>query len=219
MSANERKLRLMAAFAALSTLALAISCRGFFVNPTITSLAIGPANLSIAPGQTYQMVATATYSDGTTGDVTGKSVWTSSSPSVANFIAAGNLQAAPIQNLTTLPGTTSVSASDGAVSSSTETVNICPVVQNMLLTVGGGSSATVTAGQSAQFDVKATFNGVTGTQDVTAYATWNINQTSILPSIDSTGNGTTTSGTTGTVIISATLCGANSNNVTLTVNP
>jgi hypothetical protein len=218
MSSNERKLRLVAAFAALATLALAISCRGFFVNPTITSLAIGPANLSIAPGQTYQMVATATYSDGTTGDVTGKSIWTSSSPSVANFIAAGNLQAAPIQNLTTLPGTTTVSASDGTVSSSTQTVNVCPVVETMTLTVAGGNSATVTNGQAAVFDVKATFNGVTGSQDVTAYATWNINPTSILPSIDTTGSGTTTSGQKGTVTISASLCGAHSNNVTLTVD-
>ncbi len=36
------KLRLLAAFAALLTLALAAGCRGFFVNPTLTSLAVAP---------------------------------------------------------------------------------------------------------------------------------------------------------------------------------
>lgn len=217
MSSTKSKLRLNGAFAALATLALASSCRGFFVNPTVTSLAIGPANLSLAPGKSYQMVATATYSDGSTGDVTGKSVWTSSSPSVANFSSPGYLTAASLQSLTTLPGTTSVSASDGTVTSSAETVTVCPVVETLTIKINGGSSYTTTTSQPVTFAATATFNGVTGTQDVTANVTWNIGDSSILPSIDTTGSGTTGS-TTGTTTISATLCGATSNTVSLTVD-
>lgn len=200
----------------LAALALAMSCNGFFVNPTVTSLAIGPANLTLAPGTSYQMVATATYSDGSTGNVTAQSVWTSSDPSVANFTSAGNLAAASLQNLSTLPGTTSVSASDGTVASSQQTVNVCPVVETMQLTVqNGGTSASVTGGTTLTFDVKATFNGVTGTTDVTNNVTWNIGNTSALPSI-SDGSGVTVSGNASTFSVSATLCGATSNNVTIT---
>jgi len=92
------------------------------------------------------------------------------------------------------------------------------VVQTLTVTINNGTSATVTNGASAQFDAKATFNGVTGSQDVTANVTWNISNTAILPSIDSTGLGTTISGQTGTTTISATLCGATSTSVTLTTD-
>lgn len=218
MSSKNQNLRLIGAFAVVGVLALVASCRGFFVNPTITSLAIGPANLSLAPSTTFQMVATATFSDGSTGDVTGKSVWTSSNTSVAAFSSPGRITAGSLQNITTLPGTTSVSASDGTVSSSSQTVTVCPVVQTLVITVNNGNSATVTNGQTANFAANATFNSVTGTQDVTANVTWNISPTTILPSISTTGVGTTTSGQTGNVTVSASLCGVNSNNVTLTVD-
>src|SRR5579863_8411757 len=215
MSSKNSKLRMIGAFAALATLALAISCRGFFVNPTVTSLAIGPANLTLAPATSFQMVATATYSDGSTGDVTGKSVWTSSTPSVANFSSPGLLLATSLQNLTTFPGTTTVSASDGTVTSSTQTVNVCPVVQTMKLTVNnGGTSVSVPGSTLVTFDVIATFNGVTGSTDVTQQVTWNVSNTSVLASITG-GSGTTSSGSPGTTNVSASLCGATSNNVTV----
>jgi hypothetical protein len=216
MFSGKQKLRVVGAFAALATLALNVSCTGFFVNPTVTSLAIGPANLSLAPDTSFQMVATATYSDGSTSDVTGKSVWTSSSPNVASFSSPGRLTATSLSNLTTLPGTTSVSASDGTVSSSQQTVTVCPVVQTMTLTVNNGASVTVTGGEAVQFDVVATFNGVSGTTDVTAFATWNISNTAVLPSIDINGSGTTTAGTPSTITVSATLCGATSKTVNVT---
>jgi len=222
MFSPKSNLRLIGAFAALATLALAASCRGFFVNPTASSLAIGPANLSLSPGQSFQMVATVTYSDGSTGIVTGQAVWTSSNQSVANFTAPGLLQAASLQNLgSNLPGTTSVDASFSTVSASAQTVNVCPVVQNMLLTVStsstgtGGSSVSVPGNTPLFFVVTANFNGVTGTQTVTNVVTWTIGNTSALPTITD-GSGTTVSGNTGTFTVFATLCGANSNTVSVT---
>jgi len=217
MSSTKSKLRLIGAFAALAALALAVSCRGFFVKPTLTSLAIGPANLTLPPGDAFQMVATATYSDGSTNTVTGQCVWTSSAPGVANFTAPGMLQAAALANLATLPGTTTVSASDGTVSSSTQTVNVCPVVQSLTITVNKGSSWTGAGGTILQFDAVATFNGVTGTTDVTSTVTWTISNTSVLPTIDSTGSGTTNTGQNGNpTTIFATLCGTTSKTVTIT---
>ena len=213
---HARRLKLIGAFAALFCLALAASCRGFFVNPTVTSLAIGPANLSLAPATSFHMVATATYSDGSTGDVTGKSVWTSSSTNVATFTSPGVLQAAALADLPTIPATTSVSASDGTVSSSSQTVTVCPVVQTLTVTVNGGASVSVAGGTALTFDAEATFNGVTGNQAVNAYVTWNISDTTALSSIDTSGNGTTISGHPGTFTVSASLCGVTSRTVTIT---
>src|SRR5579863_1305405 len=99
MSSKNSKLRMIGAFAALATLALAISCRGFFVNPTVTSLAIGPSNLSLAPATSFQMSATATYSDGSTSDATGKAVWVSTDENVATFPSTGDLTAVSLTEL------------------------------------------------------------------------------------------------------------------------
>jgi|HubBroStandDraft_1064217.scaffolds.fasta_scaffold00045_19 hypothetical protein len=219
MSSTKYKLRLAGAFAALAALALAVSCTGFFVNPTLTSLAIGPQNVSLAPLGTQQMVATGTYSDGSTQTVTGQVTWSSTDQSVANFSTSvlGELIAGPLSSIPNPPGTTTVSASDGTVAASSITVTVCPVVETLVVTVGGGSSQTISNGSTAVFDAMATFNGVTGSQDVVDSVTWNISNTSILPSITD-GQGATVSGETGTTSVSATLCGFTSQNVTLTTD-
>ncbi|MFZ1054002.1 MAG: Ig-like domain-containing protein [Candidatus Sulfotelmatobacter sp.] len=219
MSSTKHKLRLASAFAALAMLALAVSCTGFFVNPTLSSIAIGPQNLSLAPSATQQMTATGTFSDGSTNDVTGKSTWSSSDESVASFnpSVVGQLVAGPLTNIPNPPGTTTISASEGAITSSTITVTVCPVVQQLTVTVNGGTSATITSGSSATFVATAIFSGVTGTQTVTDEVTWNISNTTILPSI-SAGSGTTVSSVDGTTGVSATLCGATSTSVTLTTS-
>lgn len=224
MSSTKSNLRLIGAFAALVSLALAISCRGFFVNPTITSLAIGPANLNLAPSQAYQMVATATYSDGSTNNVTGQSVWTSSNPNVANFSAPGYLVAATLEALgDTLPGTTSVSASDGTVTSSTQTVNVCPTVETLQITANGStSSASANSGVAVAFEATATFNSVTGSQNVSSSVTWNISNTAVITSITPgtpTASGVINADEDGqSTNVSATLCNFPSNTVTVTAS-
>ena len=217
MLSTKKRLQLAGALAALVILAFAASCRGFFVNPTLTSVAIGPQNISLAPTATQQMTATGTYSDGSTSDVTGKCTWSSSDTSVAAFsgTVVGQLVAGPLQNIPNPPGTTNVSASKGSVTSSSIAVNVCPIVQTLVVTVNGGASATVTSGAVVAFVASATFNGVTGTTNVTNQVTWNISNTQILPSITD-GSGTTTSGQLGTFPISATLCGFTSQSVSLT---
>jgi len=229
MSSKKSKLRLIGAFAALAALALAVSCRGFFVNPTITSLAIGPANLSLAPSKSFQMSATATYSDGSTSDATGKAVWQSSDVNVATFPTPGNLTAVSLSQLEaqgTLPGTTSVSASIGTVTSSSQTVNVCPVVQTLAITADNSStSVSEPANTVVQFVANATFNGVTGTQNVSPSVTWTISNPAVIPSITSTGSGALFA--TGTVAssengmstnVSASLCNFPSNTVTVTAS-
>jgi hypothetical protein len=61
----------------------------------------------------------------------------------------------------------------------------------------------------------ATFNGVTGSQSVASSVTWTIGNTAALPTITD-GQGTTVEGSPGTFTVYASLCGANSNTVSVT---
>ena len=61
----------------------------FQAKPTLTSLVVTPANLSILTGASQQFTATATYTDGSTQDITSQATWTSSDTKVATIDAGG----------------------------------------------------------------------------------------------------------------------------------
>lgn len=62
------------------------------------------SSTSIAQGQTQQLAATATYSDGSTADVTSSVIWLSADPAIANVTPTGLLTGSNI-------GVTFISAS------------------------------------------------------------------------------------------------------------
>ena len=53
--------------------------------PTLSSIAVTPANPTVATGATQQFTATGTYSDGSTQNITTQVTWSSSSTSVASI--------------------------------------------------------------------------------------------------------------------------------------
>jgi hypothetical protein len=57
--------------------------------PTLTSIAVSPANPCLATGCSQQFTATGTYSDGSTQNLTTQAAWTSSAASVATVSAGG----------------------------------------------------------------------------------------------------------------------------------
>ncbi|MBE0540496.1 MAG: Ig-like domain-containing protein [Verrucomicrobia bacterium] len=99
---------------------------------TLQSIAVTPANASIAAGGTQQFTATGTYSDGSTQNLTSQVTWVSSSASVATISASGVATALA-------PGTTSLSATLGGV-----TGNTVWTVQTLPLTVTTTSFPTGT---------------------------------------------------------------------------
>jgi uncharacterized protein YjdB len=89
-------------------------------NATLVSLAIAPANLTIVRGLTFPMIATATFSDSSTKDVTQEVAWTSSNTAIVTVtnttpnrgivsaLAAGSITLTVQYPLTAVFGTTGV---------------------------------------------------------------------------------------------------------------
>jgi hypothetical protein len=216
MSSTKQKLRLAGAFAALAALALAVSCTGFFPNPTITSITVGPTGLTLAPGATLQMTASGVPSDNSPNqNITTKCFWSSSNEAAATvgqntgLVTAATVVANP-------PQTTTITAAYQALTPATATVSVCPAVTSLTITA---TPLTFTHGSSVSitFTAAATFSG-TGSTDVTNEVTWNITDTNVLSSITS-GTGLTNAGATAgeSTQVTATLCGVNStNSVTIT---
>jgi hypothetical protein len=86
----------------------------------VSSVTIAPLtqtlSLSLGP-TTVQFTATATYRDGSTGDVTASSTWTSTPSSVASISSTGLATATTI-------GTTTVTATTGGVTSNSATITV-----------------------------------------------------------------------------------------------
>jgi phospholipase C len=80
--------------------------------PTLSSIAVTPANTSVPQGMTQQFKATGTYSDNSTQDLTATVAWTSSAPSVVTISSAGLGNAVGF-------GKTTIMGASGSVNGST----------------------------------------------------------------------------------------------------
>jgi len=155
------------AFAALAVLALAVSCTGFFPNPTLTSIQVGPTSVNIPVGQTQAMTATGTYDDGSTKTVTSTSgiVWQSSDDTTATVSGTGVVTGVAV-------GSPSITAQLGTVSGQA-TVNI--TLTNVTSIVITPKSQNIPAnGGSQTFQAFANVSGSSTQVDVSAQAVWSI---------------------------------------------
>jgi hypothetical protein len=166
-SSNKSKLRLLGAFAALATLALAVSCRGFFTGNTLQSIAVGPASVNVPIGSTQQMTATGTYTpSGTTGNVTAATgiAW-GSSDNTATVSDTGLVTGKAV-------GTPTISATLGTVSGQT-TINV--VLSNVTSIVI--TPKTLSVPENFGFVTCQAFANVSGQSqqvDISAQAVWTI---------------------------------------------
>jgi hypothetical protein len=213
MSSRKHKLRLAFTVAILITSALTLSCTGFFVNPTLTSLSVGPASPTIetgTTGNTVQMTAFGTNNDGSTS--TNPSVsWSITPTSVATISTSGL-----VTSVST--GTATVTAASNKNPSITGT-------QTVTVTVGCIQSiqVTPTSGQvsanSLTLSLTANAQTCNGSFPVTDVATWTSSNTNL--ATVSAGVVTEVSGITtgGTVTITAAIGNIVSSPVTVTVTP
>jgi hypothetical protein len=163
MSSCRRKLQLIASFGLLVLIAaVGVGCNGFFVDPILQTITVGPTGVGILVAKTQQMTAIGTFDDGTQKNITGSTstTWTSDHPDIASVSAAGLVTGANV-------GTANITATNGvATGSASVTVALTGVTS---ITVAP-SSQTVSVAAGIPFCVQATA-APSGT-DISSTANW-----------------------------------------------
>ena len=177
MSSKKHKVRVAGAFAFLATLALTISCTGFFVNPTISSITIDPPNPTVSQGLTTQLTAAGTDSNGNAQTLTGGTsctgttvCWSSATPSVATITTGGLLTGVSA-------GTSTISAASGTASATT-TATV--TLGNVTAIVVTPSSITLPVSSTATTCLTAMATAGGTSVDVTSSVTWQSGNTSLV---------------------------------------
>src|ERR1019366_580709 len=109
--------------------------------PVLVSVAVAPANPSIAAGQQQQFTATGTYSDGSHQDLTSSATWTSTAPSVATISGSGLATAVAV-------GSTTIQATSGSINGSTG-LTVTPATQGSAVALSWTASIGQVAGYNA----------------------------------------------------------------------
>jgi uncharacterized protein YjdB len=157
----------------------------------LRSIAITPTSPSLSKGQSRQLAATGTYSDGSTQDLTGQVSWMTSAAAVASVSASGLVHSSTV-------GTTTVTATLGILSGSTTlTVNAATLVSIAV----APATASLMAGSTAQFTALGTFSDGS-MRDLTHDVAW-ASSAGTVATISSTGLAHAVSG--GPASITATL--------------
>jgi hypothetical protein len=136
--------------------------------PTLKSLAVTPANPSCASGLTQQLMATGTYTDGSTQNLTSSVTWSSSNKSVAT-IAVGGLATG------VGTGTATVQATSGAITASTTLTVSAAALASIAVTPANPSIAL---GLTQQFTAIGTYTDGS-TQNLTKSVTWTTQNTTV----------------------------------------
>jgi hypothetical protein len=212
MLSRKQKLQLSIAFITLLLAAVGVGCSGFFINPTLTSLTVGP-QASIQTGGTVQMQAVGTYNDGTQTPVTSGVYWSSSATNIATINTQGLVTGVSV-------GQTTISAAASAVNGST---TITVTLAGLTSIVISPQSTNVTAGTPEQYTATGTANGKQVSLNGPGELNWSIDNTdNNLIAIDNTGNVTTDTSIASQQIVHVTAqdptTGIKSNTATLTVN-
>jgi Bacterial Ig-like domain (group 2) len=143
--------------------------------PALVKIAVGPSSSSLPVGESEQLIATGTFTDGTTQNLTQSAAWTSSSAAIASVSSVGTAVAITV-------GTVTITATSGSIAGSA-TLTVTPPVPIALNIVPASLSMVV--GGSNQFYAITTFsNGAT--QDISATASWSSTQPSVA-TVSSTG--------------------------------
>jgi trimeric autotransporter adhesin len=165
MPSTKRKLQLLAALTVLLLCAVGVGCKGFFVNPTLTTITVDPPSPQVSQGSNQQMTATGTYDDGSVSTSVSNLTWSSTPTSVATINASSGLLSG------VSVGSATVTASSANI---TGTTTVTVVLANVTSIQVAPSSATITSSQTQPFTATATVTGQTSQVDITGTATWTI---------------------------------------------
>ena len=157
----------------------------------LAAIAITPTTGTLPLGISQRFVATGTYADGHSADVTAAVSWTSSAPAVADIGAATGLADA----LT--PGTTTITATSGAVSGTLSLTTVAATIQSIVI---APATLQTGVGITRHFTATGTFSDGSSA-DVSASAVW-ATQTAGIASVS---NGAASGLALGSTDVTATL--------------
>jgi uncharacterized protein YjdB len=161
--------------------------------PVLVSIAVTPGNPMVPKGETEQFVATGTYSDTSTQNITSQVVWASASTSVATITSAGIATGAET-------GSSTISATDGSITGTT-ILDVSPAVLESITI--SPDNPEVAAGITVQFKATGTYSD-SSTQDLTAQSFWASDTPSVATVSNTAGSqGLTTTKAMGMAMITA----------------
>jgi len=169
--------------------------------PSIASISVTPVGLTLAIGINQQYTATATYTDGSSFDLTSGVTWTSSTPATASINGSGLAT-------TVAAGSTTITAKVGSF---TDTSDLTVVAAHLISISVTPAVQSIAMGTNQQFSATGTFDD--GSTQLLPSVNWSSSATSVA-SVDTTGLATSTG--TGTATITAT-SGSVSGTASLTV--
>jgi len=175
MKSTNHKLRLAGAVAVLATLALAVSCQGFFPKATLASLAVGPPAPTIDTGvtnNTVQMFAVGTFNGGGSGSLA--VTWTISSTDDNATVTPGGLVTAAKAGSATVTATANQNPS--ITGTQTVTINLGDVNK---LTLDSPNGYTISAPNNTASATAFAQSTSSGQVDVSATATWKTGDSTI----------------------------------------
>ena len=176
----------------------------------LVSIALIPANPSIANGTQQQFAATGTYTDASTHDVTAMVTWGSSDNTVA---AISNASGSNGLATSISQGSAAITASLGTIAGSTG-LTVTPAALVSIAVIPANSS--IANGMSQQFAATGTYTDKS-TQPLTAAVSWSSSDTTVAAISNASGsNGLASSVGQGPATITATL-GTVSGSTALTV--
>lgn len=171
---------------------------------TLVSMAVTPATGSLPVGNTGQLTATGTYTDGSKKTLTTSVTWASSVASIATVSSAGLATALA-------RGTTTISATSGSIQGSTSLKVTASALVSIAVTP---TNASIPAGTSERFTATGTYTD-NSSKNITSSVSWSSSAPTIA-SINTTGLATSTS--SGSATITAML-GPIAGSAPLTVGP
>ena len=192
MVSSSHRLKVLGSFAVLLGFAAAVGCNGFFVDPVLTAIQVGPSGQQILVSKTIQMTALGTYDQNQQPkDITGKVFWGTDNQGVATVSTGGLVTGVGA-------GTANITAASGAVSGSASVTVALNGVTSITVTP---SSQSVSASGGIPFCLQA-IAAPSGT-DISSTATWTFTDPN---NATETGINKTTTGTcTGQAFLIGTL--------------
>ncbi|WP_061285547.1 beta strand repeat-containing protein [Leptospira interrogans] len=179
---------------------------------TLVSIEVSPTNPSVAAGLTIPFTATGVYTDGSNQNLTSQVTWNSSNTNRATISNANGTQGIALGSSA---GTTNISATLGAVTSSATTLTVTNAVLNSITITP--SIPSIAVGRSLNLTATGTYSDGSN-QDLTTSVAWTSADSSIASVDNASGRqGQATGVTQGNTQISSTLGGVSST-ISFTVN-